>query len=77
MKNKLKERRRASSRGDSQAEGIRRGSLAVTLEVLLPQQVLSPDMLKERVSHAAHLTQKRLMEISEARILSLQCLVLI
>lgn len=49
----------------------------MTLVVLLPQQVLSPDMLKEWVSHAAHLTQKRLTEISEARILSLQCLVLI
>lgn len=57
--------------------GDQRGSLAVTLVVLQPQQVLSPDMLKEWVSHTAHLTQKRLTEISEVRILSLRCLVLI
>lgn len=57
-------------RGDSRrrkegraAEGIplwwdQRGSCSpVTLVVLPQQQVLSPDMLNERVSHTAHLTQ--------------------
>lgn len=68
-------------RGDSRrrkegraAEGIplwrdQRGSCQpVTLVVLLQQQVLSPDMLNERVSHTAHLTQNT--EITDAGILS-------